>query len=92
MPEREVERALRRMIEARGGLCLKWVCPGNNGMPDRICLLPGGRILFAEVKRPGGRIAPLQRIRAEELRSLGFAHTFVQSPEDVKRLEETLWK
>lgn len=89
--EREVEAALVRMIARHGGRCLKWVSPGNNGVPDRICLLPGGRVLFAEVKRPGGRIAPIQRIRADELKDLGFRHVFVRCFEDVERLEEELW-
>ena len=89
--EREVEAALVRMIVRNGGRCLKWVSPGSNGMPDRICLLPGGRILFAEVKRPGGRIAPIQRIRADELKELGFRHVFVCGFEEIERLEKELW-
>ena len=56
--ERDIERALVSMVKRRGGLCLKWVCPGFAGVPDRIILLPGARVIFAEIKRPkGGRVS-----------------------------------
>ena len=41
--EKDVERALVRLVRQHGGLCLKWICPGWGGVPDRILLLPGGR-------------------------------------------------
>lgn len=52
MREAVFERKLKKRIEEKGGLCLKWVSPGYTGVPDRIVLLPGGRIFFVEVKRP----------------------------------------
>ena len=47
--EKEIERALVDMVRQRRGYCHKWVCPGWSGVPDRIILLPGGRVIFAEV-------------------------------------------
>lgn len=89
--EKEVEQKLRRMVQDRGGLCLKWVCPGWAGVPDRILLLPRGRVIFAELKRPkGGVIAPRQRWWAKKLRQLGFDHYFIFNPEDVQALESIL--
>lgn len=86
--EKEVEAALRRMIEKHGGKCLKWVCPGWAGVPDRICLLPGGLIYFVETKRPeGGTRAALQKKWAEWLTSLGFTHLWVLNRDDVDDLE-----
>lgn len=55
MREKTVEAALRKAVEDEGGLCLKWVCPGHTGVPDRIILFPGGVIAFVELKRPGRR-------------------------------------
>lgn len=54
-PEGRVEARLCDLVRRRGGLCLKWACPGVRGAPDRIVFLPGGHVLFVEVKRPGGR-------------------------------------
>ena len=86
--EKDIEKALGRMVGRCGGLCLKWVCPGWAGVPDRIILLPGGRILFVELKRPqGGKVAQLQRWWAKKLAELGFTHLLVRSHEDVKAVE-----
>lgn len=89
--ERDIERALVGMVKRRGGFCLKWVCPGWSGVPDRIILLPGGRVLFAELKRPrGGRVDPLQLWWREKLIALGFRHYIIKNKDDVRRLEEVL--
>ena len=69
--EKDMERALVGAVKRRGGMALKWVCPGWAGVPDRIVLLPGGRILFAELKRPkGGEVRKLQEWWHERLRRL----------------------
>lgn len=86
--ERDIERALVAMVKRRGGLCLKWVCPGWAGVPDRIILLPGGHIIFAELKRPkGGKVSPLQQWWREKLSELGFDHYYIYNHENVKGLE-----
>ena len=71
--EKEIEQKLRVAIKKRRGFCLKWVCPGWSGVPDRLVLLPGGRIIFVETKRPkDGRVARLQEWWHRQLRGLGF--------------------
>lgn len=71
--EKDIERRLRQKVEAHGGRCLKWVCPGWTGVPDRIILLPGGRVLFAELKRPtGGKLSAMQKKWGAWLIGLGF--------------------
>lgn len=73
--EKEVEKYLVRRVEALGGRCLKWTSPGTTGLPDRIVLLPRGRIIFVELKRPkGSRVEALQRYWQRVLRGLGFRH------------------
>lgn len=89
--ERDIEKALVAMIKRHGGLCLKWVCPGWGGVPDRIILLPRGHIIFAELKRPkGGRVSPLQQWWREKLSELGFDHYYIYNHENVKGLELVL--
>lgn len=89
--EKDIEKALGRMIGRHGGYCMKWVCPGWSGVPDRICLLPGGRVVFVELKRPeGGKIASLQLTWQRRLQSLGFRSLIVKSPEDIAELEKTI--
>lgn len=83
--EKDIERRLRREVEALGGLCLKWVCPGWSGVPDRIALLPGGRVYFIELKRPkGGKISKMQWYWQQRLAGLGLQHRFIW---DEKTLE-----
>lgn len=87
--ERDIERALVGMVKHHGGLCLKWVCPGWSGVPDRIILLPGGRVIFAETKRPkGGKLSALQTWWRRTLSGLGFKCWTIWSREDIDRLEE----
>lgn len=89
--EKDIERHLGRAVGRAGGLCLKWVCPGFAGVPDRIILMPGGRILFVELKRPvGGKVGNLQVWWAQKLRHLGFAYLLIKTHEDINELEKEL--
>ena len=72
MREKEIEQALVKAVKARGGMCPKFTSPGMDGMPDRLVLLPQGRIGFVEVKAPEKKPRPLQVHRHEKLRNLGF--------------------
>ena len=86
--EKDIEAALVRKVKQRGGQCLKWVCPGWSGVPDRIILLPGGRIYFVETKRPkGGHVSRMQEWWGEQLRHLGFSWTVIRNHEDITWLE-----
>ena len=84
--EREVEQVLIRKIRSLGGLCLKFVSPGWQGVPDRLCLLPGGQIFFVETKSPGIKPRPLQLKRHEELRALDFDVYVIDSKEGVNAI------
>jgi len=72
MDERKIEQKLVQAVKAVGGIAPKLVSPGYGGMPDRIVLLPGGKIAFVEVKAMGCKPRPLQLHRHEMLRQLGF--------------------
>lgn len=88
--ERDIERALVFRVKQRGGFCLKWVCPGWAGVPDRIVLLPGGRIVFVELKRPeGGRLSELQKWWAKKLIGLGFNYWAIWDKADLEQFMAT---
>lgn len=86
--ERDIERKLRLLVEKYGGKCLKWVCPGWVGVPDRIILLPRGRIHFVETKRPkGGRYSAMQDKWRDWLHELGFSYWRIKDTEQLALFE-----
>lgn len=92
MRERTVEAALRKAVEDEGGLCLKWVCPGHTGVPDRMILFPGGVIAFVELKRPGAKVKAggLQEWWQEKLAGLGFSCCEISTVEQAAQLASQL--
>ena len=72
MLEKDIERILRGEVKTLGGYCLKLVCPGFTGVPDRMILLPGGKLCFVELKRPGQVERQRQAFVQKQLRRLGF--------------------
>lgn len=73
MTEADLERKIVKYVKEKGGLALKWVSPSMAGVPDRIIIMPGGVIIFAEIKRPGLKdgLGPRQRYVADLLGGLG---------------------
>ena len=72
MSEKEVEQNLVKAVKLAGGFCLKFTSPGFDGVPDRLVLLPRGRIAFIELKAPGKKPRALQKRRIKQLSALGF--------------------
>lgn len=91
MLEKQVEQTLTSAVKARGGLALKFVSPGVSGVPDRIVLMPGGRLIFVELKAPGKHMRPLQEYRKRQLESLGFHVYCIDRPDQIPAfLEEVI--
>lgn len=92
MLEKTVENHLRRLTEEAGGLCLKWVCPGHKGVPDRMLLFPGGLIAFVELKRPDTKVQQggLQEWWRDRLHSYGFSCYEVRSQRQAELLVKQL--
>lgn len=81
--EKEIEQKLRQSVKTMGGICPKFVSPGYDGMPDRLILLPNGKIAFAEIKAPGKKPRPIQLARHRLLKSLGFKVYVIDDVEQI---------
>ena len=81
--ERELELMLVKEVKRRGGRAFKFISPGINGVPDRLVLMPLGKIGFVEVKAPGKKMRPTQITRKGELESLGFLVYCLDDPEKI---------
>ena len=81
--EKRVEEALSRAVKRLGGMAVKFVSPGLDGVPDRIVLLPGGKVAFVELKVPGKKLRPLQEKRKRQLEGLGFPVYVVDGVEQI---------
>lgn len=81
--EKSIEQKLVRAVKGRGGICPKLVSPGFDGMPDRMVLLPRGKLGFVEVKSPGEKPRPLQAARHRLLTRLGFKVYVLDAPEQI---------
>ena len=87
--EKDIESALKRRVEGCGGKCIKFVAVSESGIPDRIVLLPHGRVIFVELKRPyGGRLSAIQKYQLDKLRSLGCEAAVVKNHKDIEELLE----
>ena len=83
MREKTIEKKLVQAVKDEGGMCPKLVCPGTDGMPDRMVLLPEARIGFVEVKAPGKKPRPLQELRHKQLQELGFQVYVLDEPGEI---------
>lgn len=85
MREREIEEHLRLGVKRLGGIAFKFTSPGNAGVPDRLIVMPGSRIYFAELKSPGGEARPLQEMQINRLKTLGCKVFVIDSKEGVDK-------
>lgn len=91
MRESSIESKLVRMVRERGGLCFKFVSPGNPGVPDRIVITPAGRTVYVELKTEVGRLAAIQKWQHEELRKRGADVRTLKGLEQVNAFVEEVF-
>ena len=84
MLEKFIEAALVRRVKELGGLCEKFVSPGRRSVPDRVVTLPGGRVVFVEVKAPGKKPTELQERDHWRRRKLGCEVVIINNIEDAR--------
>ena len=91
MRESSIETRLVRMVRDRGGLCFKFVSPGNPGVPDRIVITPAGRTVYVELKTEVGRLAAIQKWQHEEMRKRGADVRTLKGLDQVKAFVEEVF-
>lgn len=87
MLERDIERALCKRVKELGGLCEKFTSPGRRSVPDRLVILPGGRIVFVELKAPGKKPTEAQKKDHERRRILGCDVRVIDTMEAARAFE-----
>lgn len=92
MREKLIEQKLVQAVHRMGGLAPKFISPGWAGVPDRLVLLPGGRLAFVELKAPGKKPRPLQVKRKRQLEALGFQVYCVDRLEQISELLDDIMK
>lgn len=89
--ERDIEAFLVKRVEHLGGRCLKFPATFEEGIPDRLVILPRGKVAFVELKRPkGGRLSAMQKYQIKKLRDLGCKVFVVKNHEEVNAMLEEL--
>ena len=93
--EKEIEAYLVRSVKNKKGLCMKWTSPGKAGVPDRIVIVPGGKVYFVELKAEDKRnnLSPLQKNFIQNLKNLNCDVRVIASFQEVdKFIEEVMLK
>lgn len=85
MLEKQIEARLVKGVKALGGRAYKWVSPGNIGVPDRVVVLPRGRVEFVELKTEQGRLSKSQLVQIERLVKLEQHVSVLYGAEEVDR-------
>lgn len=88
--EKVVERKLVELVKAKKGMCIKLLCDQLTGLPDRLCLFPGGVVIFVEVKTTGQKPRRIQTFIHNKLRALGFRVEVIDTIEAVTKLLNTI--
>ena len=90
--EKLVERKLVESVKANKGMCIKLLCDQLIGLPDRMCLFPGSKIIFVELKTTGKKPRRIQAYIHNKLRDLGFRVEVIDSVKGISDFIESINK
>jgi CO dehydrogenase/acetyl-CoA synthase delta subunit len=86
--EKLLEKKLKTRVEALGGMAIKILSIHINGLPDRLCLLPGGRLFFTEIKTTKKKPTRIQLLMHRKIRKLGFEVYVIDKSEQIDKIFE----
>ena len=90
MTEKEIEAYFAKRVKALGGYSYKFRSVTQRGVADRIACLPNGQTWFVELKKPGGRLSPLQELFAENMAEMNQNYALLWSKGDVDSWAERI--
>lgn len=88
--EARIENWLVRQVRDLGGICDKFTSPSNPGVPDRLIVMPGGRVIFVELKTETGKLANIQVWQHKRYRELGADVRLIKGMDEARKLVEEL--
>ena len=88
--ESEIEEWLNREIKKLGGRPIKFTSPSASGVPDRLYVLPGGRVWFVELKAEEGAPSKLQCHWGKILTKLGCNYRLIIGMQEAMDFEKEL--
>lgn len=87
--EKKLDKSLKNLVEIQlKGWCIKLLAIHISGLPDRLCLLPGGIIFFAEIKTTNKKPRKIQYWVHAKLRQLGFSVYVIDCTENINNIKE----
>lgn len=93
--EKDLEAKFRKRVDEAGCKALKFISPGNSGVPDRLVLIPGGRVCFVELKQEGKKPRAIQERMMRELKKLGFDTYIIDNLQGIEvfvnKIESWRW-
>ena len=88
--EKDIERRLVELVKINNGTCIKLLCDQLMGLPDRMCLFPGHKIIFVELKTTGRKPRRIQAYMHKKLRALGFRVEVIDTVEGVEQFIDSI--
>lgn len=88
--EKDIENWMTKQVTSMGGLSLKFVSPGNPGVPDRIYIFPGGKVYFVELKKELGKLSGVQKWQRERFQKMGCRFYVVKGMESAREFIKEL--
>ncbi len=84
--EKAIERYLVDQAKQNGLPCLKYSNPNMVGYPDRLLVLPGGGVIWVELKSKGCKPTKIQQMRIAELTGMGHRVNVIDNKTDIEKL------
>lgn len=88
--EKLLETKLKKSTEKMGGWCIKMLSTHLTGLPDRVCLFPGGIIFFAEIKTTKKKAKKIQILVHHKIRKLGFDVHLIDTSAQINQILENV--
>lgn len=88
--EKSIERYLVEQVSQTCLICLKYSNPNMVGYPDRLLVIPGGCVIWVELKSRGRKPSRIQQLRMAQLSGLGHTVRVIDNKADVDELIKSL--